>query len=100
MAANDFWQKYHLASQTSLTEPIRTPMHVVVTHKDAVGGRADVRDFLASNGYRMLVSSIESNFSTVSYHMCDATKGSEAAGVLSLVFEGIDKEVADILKKA
>ena len=98
-AANDFWQKHHDSTQTSLTGKIGTPLHVVVTHGDQISGRPDPKDCLMTTGYDRLVSSLESNFSNIRYHICDALDPKEVAKIFREAFEPIDKEVADAFSK-
>jgi hypothetical protein len=95
MAENDFWQKYHMAAQTSLTEPIRTPLHVVVTHRDLMNGSPEAKDCLIGCGYGRLISSLEGSFSDIHYHICDAMEMREAAAVFRIAFSPVDKVISD-----
>ncbi len=99
MAMNGFWQKYHAVTQTSLSEDIRVPLHLVVTHGDILGNRPDIRGYLISEGYGRMISSLESNFRSVTYHMCDARDHREAAAVLSEALRRKDRSLALAFRK-
>ncbi len=99
LASNDFWQKVHTVTQTSLSQVIRVPLHLVVTHKDSVGGHDDVRAYLDSEGYGQMVSSLESSFSSVSYHICDARSEDDVSRVLGDMFSSIDGDVAGVFNR-
>ncbi|MBR4504728.1 MAG: phage holin family protein [Candidatus Methanomethylophilaceae archaeon] len=100
LAVNEFWQKYHSISQTSLTSTIRVPLHLVVTHKDAIGDPGDVRGYLVSSGFGQLISMLDNSFSSVSYHICDARDTKEVAKVFFDAFVRLDSDVANMFYKA
>ncbi len=100
LAVNEFWQKYHYVSQTSLSDSIRVPLHLVVTHKDAIGDPGDVRGYLISSGFSQLISLLENSFSSVSYHICDARDAKQVAKVFFDAFTRLDSDVANVFHKA
>jgi hypothetical protein len=98
-ATNIFWQKYHSVSQTSLSDSIHVPLHVVVTHGDLEGDKADVKGYLESKGYGLIIKSLESNFRSVSYHICDARDPKEVAKVFSDAISGGNKALSGAFPK-
>ncbi len=98
-AANDFWQTHHSVAQTSLSDPIKIPVHVVVTHRDAAGDHPDVRAYLESAGLGHTVSSIESSFRDVRYHMCDARDGREASEIFARIFESLEPGISAAFRR-
>ena len=100
MAVNEFWQKYHAISQTSLTSTVSVPVHLVVTRGDRIGKQADVRGYLESAGFGRLTSLLGSSFSDVSYHICDARDAKDVAAVFFDAFTKLDADVANIFHKA